>query len=38
MLTDAGLQSEILPAELRREAGEAVAGLVVRATAAEGRR
>ena len=37
MLTDAGLQSEILPAELRREAGEPVAGLVVRATAAQAR-
>ena len=37
MLTDAGLQLEILPAELRREAGEPVAGLVVRATAAQAR-
>ena len=33
VLGDAGLQSEILPAELRLEAGEPVAGLVVRATA-----
>jgi len=37
MLTDAGLQSEILPAALRREAGEPVAGLVVRATATQAR-
>ena len=34
VLADAGLQSEIVPAELRLEAGEPVAGLVVRATAA----
>lgn len=34
VLTDAGLQPEIVPAELRLEAGEPVAGLVVRATAA----
>ena len=37
VLADAGLQSEILPAELRLEAGEPVAGLVVRATAAQAR-
>ena len=34
VLADAGLRSEIVPAELRLEAGEPVAGLVVRATAA----
>jgi predicted TPR repeat methyltransferase len=34
VLADAGLESEIAPAELRLEAGEPVAGLVVRATAA----
>jgi predicted TPR repeat methyltransferase len=34
VLADAGLQSEIVPAELRLEAGEPVAGLVVRATTA----
>jgi predicted TPR repeat methyltransferase len=34
VLADAGLQSEIAPAELRLEAGEPVAGLVVRATTA----
>lgn len=34
VLADAGLQPEIAPAELRLEAGEPVAGLVVRATAA----
>ena len=38
VLADAGLQSEIRPAELRLEAGEPVAGLVVRATAALGER
>jgi predicted TPR repeat methyltransferase len=32
VLADAGLQSEIVPAELRLEAGEPVAGLVVQAT------
>jgi predicted TPR repeat methyltransferase len=32
-LAEAGLRSEIVPAELRLEAGEPVAGLVVRATA-----
>lgn len=37
VLADAGLQSEILPAELRLEAGEPVAGLVVRSTAAQTR-
>jgi predicted TPR repeat methyltransferase len=35
VLADAGLQSEIVPAELRLEAGEPVAGLVVRATTAD---
>jgi len=34
VLAEAGLESEILPAELRLEAGEPVAGLVVRAAAA----
>jgi predicted TPR repeat methyltransferase len=34
VLAGAGLQTEIAPAELRLEAGEPVAGLVVRATAA----
>jgi predicted TPR repeat methyltransferase len=37
VLANAGLQSEIHPAELRLEAGEPVAGLVVRATAARAR-
>ena len=37
VLADAGLQSEIVPAELRLEAGEPVAGLVVRSTAAQTR-
>ena len=37
VLAAAGLQSEILPAELRLEAGEPVAGLVVSATAAQAR-
>ena len=37
VLADAGLQSEIVPAELRLEAGEPVAGLVVRSTAAQAR-
>jgi predicted TPR repeat methyltransferase len=32
VLADAGLQAEIVPAELRLEAGEPVAGLVVRGT------
>ena len=35
MLADAGLQSEVVPAELRLESGEPVAGLVVRASLAE---
>jgi predicted TPR repeat methyltransferase len=34
VLADAGLRPEVVPAELRLEAGEPVAGLVVRATAA----
>ena len=34
LLADAGLQSEIVPAELRLEAGEPVPGLVVRGTKA----
>jgi predicted TPR repeat methyltransferase len=34
VLAAAGLESEIVPAELRLEAGEPVAGLVVRATRA----
>jgi predicted TPR repeat methyltransferase len=34
VLADAGLEPEIVPAELRLEAGEPVAGLVVRATRA----
>ena len=37
MLAAAGFRSEILPAELRLEAGEPVAGLVVRATARQAR-
>ena len=32
VLADAGLRPEIVPAELRLEAGDPVAGLVVRAT------
>ena len=36
VLADAGLQSEILPAELRLEAGEPVAGLVVRSHGSTG--
>jgi predicted TPR repeat methyltransferase len=36
VLTDAGLAAEIVPAELRLEAGDPVAGLVVRATNAAG--
>ena len=36
-LADAGLQAEIVPAELRLEAGEPVAGLVVRATTGHAR-
>ena len=35
VLADAGLQSEVVPAELRLESGEPVAGLVVRASLAE---
>jgi predicted TPR repeat methyltransferase len=35
VLADAGLQSEVAPAELRLEGGEPVAGLVVRASLAE---
>jgi predicted TPR repeat methyltransferase len=35
VLADAGLESAIVPTELRLEAGEPVAGLVVRATAAQ---
>ena len=37
VLADAGLQSHIVPAELRLEAGDPVAGLVVRATLADDR-
>ena len=37
VLADAGLRSEIAPAELRLEAGEPVAGLVVRATTVRAR-
>jgi predicted TPR repeat methyltransferase len=37
VLGEAGLEAEIVPAELRLEAGEPVAGLVVRATAGRSR-